>query len=178
LYCLSLFGNKVATKGIVGALISRASPVWLEMPQRASECFLPAGRTYRIFSKPLPCGAQHTILIDSGAILKTASPNSFLIIDRSGDPDQRYRTYYAFLDRLVALPLLPAWAKWLWERGIQKKEITQLQGYGIEGYHCLISKSSLEEDLCKAIAAKQLRFTEGDANETGGAGESGVLPDP
>ena len=47
----------------------------------------------------------------------------------------------------------PSWADWLWVRGLQKEETTQLQSAGVVAYRCNPNPESLKEDLSQAVAS-------------------------
>ena len=47
----------------------------------------------------------------------------------------------------------PSWADWLWRRGLQKEETTQLQSAGVVAYCCNPNPESLKEDLSQAVAS-------------------------
>ena len=47
----------------------------------------------------------------------------------------------------------PSWSDWLWRRGLQKEEITQLQSAGVVAYRCNPNAESLKEDLSEAVAS-------------------------
>ena len=65
-------------------------------------------------------------------------------------------THYRFLDKRSPLPLHPSWADWLWVRGLQKEETTQLQSAGVVAYRCNPNPESLKEDLSEAVASGTL----------------------
>ena len=50
----------------------------------------------------------------------------------------------------------PSWADWLWRRGLQKEETTQLQSAGVVAYRCNPNPESLKEDLSEAVASGTL----------------------
>jgi hypothetical protein len=155
---LSLFGTKASVQAIGAALVGRNSEVKLVESGRVREVYLAAGE-YRLFGKALPCGAHQLLVINTGAMLKHCAPPSFYLMCRNSE-EQIQPRYFAFLDRLVPIPLLRNWENWLWERGIEKGEIETLEGYRLSAYECRVDPDLLKNYLSRAIRKKQLRLKE------------------
>lgn len=172
---ISLFGAKNAVQAIAAALVSRKEKIFLMEGTRPQEVWLTSGE-YRIFGKNLPCGAHHALVINTQALLRHASLPSFLIVSRSGEEKQVRSIYFSFLDRLLPLPLLPGWASWLWERGMEKEEIHPLQGYRLTAHECHVDPEALKKDLSQAIK-KKILFLRRECDETGSESQGGILPD-
>lgn len=62
--------------------------------------------------------------------------------------------YYTRLNSLVSLPLHPRWAATLWQRALEKGEISRLQCAGIEAYLC----RKPEEELLQQEVADLIRL--------------------
>ena len=60
--------------------------------------------------------------------------DSFLLLAQS--EEEAPALHHRFLDRRSPLPLHGSWAGWLWERGIDEKEIVPLQSVGVSAYRC------------------------------------------
>lgn len=172
---VSLFGAKGAVQAIAAALVSRKEKISLTDGTMRKEVWLSQG-DYRIFGKTLPCGAHHSLVINTQALLRCATLPSFLIVSRSGEEKQVRSIYFSFLDRLLPVPLLPGWADWLWERGTKKEEILLLQGYRLTAYQCHLDPEALKKDLSQAIRKKILSLRS-ECDETGSQSQGGILSD-
>jgi len=152
---LSFFGTKTSVQAIAAALVSRKSDVFLS-GGGTQEISLTVGE-YRIYTKTLPCGACHAVVIHTSALIRYCALPYFFLFGRSGEAQLRHG-YFSFLDRLVPIPLLQNWADWLWKRGIEKGEIEALEGYRLSAYECRVDPDLLKDDLSRAIRKKQLKF--------------------
>lgn len=74
--------------------------------------------------------------------------------------------HFRFLNRRVDTPLHPAWADWLWERALRRREATELDSYGLAAYHCAPNVTALTADVQAGIRCGELTVPaaeEGDA---------------
>ena len=53
-------------------------------------------------------------------------------------------------------PMHHSWAEWLWERGIEQKEITPLECNGIHAWRCIPNEAKLRQDLSEAVRYRQI----------------------
>lgn len=172
---VSLLGTKGATQGIAAALIGRKEKVFLSQGSGPQEVRLLHGE-HRIFGKTLPCGAHHLLVIHTSALLAQCALPSFILIGRPEKKERMRLAYLSFLDRLVPVPLLPAWADRLWEKGVERGEIKALEGFRLTAYECRVELEVLKKDLSRAISEKVLTLEE-DRNEAGRESQGGVLSD-
>jgi len=153
---LSFFGTKTSVQAIAAALVSRMSDVFLSDGTERHELSLTVGE-YRIYTKTLPCGACHAVVIHTSALIRYCALPYFFLFGRSGE-EQLRQCYFSFLDRIVPIPLLQAWSDWLWKRGLEKGEIEALEGYRLSAYECRVDPDLLKDDLSRAIRKKQIKF--------------------
>lgn len=155
----SLYGAKTSVRAIVASLLSRKDKVFLSHGTRQQEVWLTPGE-YRVFSRTLPCGVQHVLVINTSALFSHCRLPSFMITSRSMAEENIRFCYFSFLDRLVPVPLLRNWAGWLWKRGIEKGEIEPLDGYGLTAHECRVDLEELKSDLSRAIKEGELDLEE------------------
>jgi len=156
---LSLFGAKNSVQGIAAALVSRKPEVLMDQEGESQEAWMTPG-AYKIFSRTLPCGANHALVINTRALHRYCALPSFYIVSREEVLDQLPLRYFSFLDRLVPIPLLKIWAGRLWDRGVKKGEIEVLEGHRLTAYECRVDLESLKKDIKEAIKTKQLCLEE------------------
>lgn len=170
---LSLFGAKTSVQAIAAALVSRKPEVFLIHESERRDVWLTPGN-YRIFGRTLRCGAHHLLIINTNALLRHCTLPSFYLFSRPEEVGRIASCYFSFLDRLIPVPLLNAWAGWLWERGIEKGEIDPLDGFRLSAWECRVDMDDLKKDLSQALRKKQLSLKENE-NETGRKSQGRVL---
>ena len=85
--------------------------------------------------------------------------DSFLLLAQS--EEDAPALHHRFLDKRSPLPLHGSWARWLWDRGLDKGEIVPLQSVGVSAYRCSPPKAEgLKEDLSQAVASGWLTLPE------------------
>jgi len=161
----SLFGAKTSVQAIAAALLSRKDKIFLIHEARRQDVYLSHG-DHRVFSRTLPCGMQHVLVIDTMALYKHCRLPSFLIACRSNEDEKVRFSYFSFLDRLVPIPLLRNWSGWLWRRGIDKGEIQPLESHGLTAHECRVDLEGLKADLTIAMKEGELDLKE-DRNAIG-----------
>ena len=172
---LSLFGAKNSVQAIASALVSRTPEVLLDQEGESQEVWMTPG-AYKLFSRTLPCGANHALVINTRALHRYSALPSFYIVSREEILDQLQLRYFSFLDRLIPIPLLKSWAGWLWNRGSKKGEIEALEGHHLSAYECRVDLESLKKDIKEAIKKKQLCL-EGERHEISGESQGRILSD-
>ncbi len=117
---LSLVGYRTAVRGVWAALLEHHA---LEI---AGQLFRRAEGAYLHRSVLLPeTNLEHMLLLHHQAAVAQLEPNqAFYLLSHSTEPP--YARFFAMLNRAVAAPMLPAWAKWLWREGEKKRLITSL----------------------------------------------------
>ena len=96
-------------------------------------------------------GGWHALVYTK--LAEYASENDQFLLLAQTEEGSAQDTHYRFLDKRSPLPLHPSWSDWLWRRGLQKEEITQLQSAGVVAYRCNPNAESLKEDLSEAVAS-------------------------
>ena len=172
---LSLFGAKTSVQAIASALVSRTPEVLLDQEGESREVWVTPG-AYKLFSRTLPSGANHVLVINTRALHRYCALPSFYIVSREEILDQLQLRYFSFLDRLVPIPLLKSWARWLWNRGVKRGEIEALEGHHLSAYECRVDLESLKKDIKEAIKKKQLCL-EGERHEISGESQGRILSD-
>ena len=61
-----------------------------------------------------------------------------------------------FLNRRISLPLHPAWADWLWDRGLETGEIAKLHSLGIQAWKCEPNEMALRWEITQAIVEGEI----------------------
>ncbi len=116
---LSLVGYRTAVRGVWAALLEHHA---LEI---AGQLFRRAEGTYLQRTVQLPeTNLDHLVLLHHQGALAQLEPNqAFYLLNESDHPP--YARFFAMLNHVVAAPMLPTWAEWLWREG-NKKELIRL----------------------------------------------------
>ena len=161
LWFLSMVGSQTALKAIWASLLKQPPDVahliqgadGMALSGSYQRCGIPYGTvgtwTTKIAKLPVS-GGWHALVYTKMAQYASEHDTFFLLAQTE---DEAPRLHYRFLDKRSSLPLHPSWADWLWRRGIQKEEITQLQSAGVVAYRCNPNPESLKEDLSQAVAS-------------------------
>ena len=102
--------------------------------------------------------AWHLVMTPTMALYNNESPKFLLLSPTLGQPpqDQLTRLHYSYLDRRTREPLHHSWHSWLWQRAIDRKENTVLEGTGRLAWLCEPDYQALAQDISDAIAAGEL----------------------
>ena len=161
LWFLSMVGSQTALKAISASLLKQ--PPEPAHVIRGADGTALSGSYQRCVVPPETIGTWTTKIarlpVSGGwhalVYTKTAEfayeKDSFLLLAQSGEDAPAL--HHRFLDRRSPLPLHGSWARWLWERGIDKEEIVPLQSVGISAYRCSHRANELREDLSDAVAS-------------------------
>ena len=120
---LSLVGFRTAVRGIWAALMGNR---WLEVDGRSIHR---APVKYQRITTRLPeQGLDHLVLIHPQATLKfIESGVPFYVLSKGEEPP--LPRFIAMLDRTTRVPVLPQWAKTLWECGIENELIKKIEAH-------------------------------------------------
>jgi hypothetical protein len=152
---LEMAGQKAAVRANWAALVGKKAH-WIGR-QRV---YLEGMKKHVQIQTKLPCGWLHTALIHRQASLHEANPEEpFYLLDdgRSALPP----LFYPMLNRCLAVPLLPAWSDYLWQRGRQEKLITLLnngEGQGYAAWRVLPAPAEWEKVVARGLKAGRLTF--------------------
>ena len=161
LWFVSMVGSQTALKAIWASLLKQPPDVahliqgadGMALSGGYERCGIPSGTvgtwTTKIAKLPVS-GGWHALVYTKMAQYASEHDTFLLLAQTEGEAP---RLHYRFLDKRSPLPLHPSWADWLWRRGLQKEEITQLQSAGVVAYRCNPNPESLKEDLSQAVAS-------------------------
>lgn len=165
LWFVSLLGPQQAVKALWARLLrGELATLHLAAFGRTHLCRLaPEGpKTWRFFGASLPAAAGYQGVLLPEAARCAAERPDFLLLPR--EEREAAVLHARFLARRVDLPLLPAWADWLWERARGREEATPLVSYGLGAYRCRPDQDVLAADLRDAIRRGRLRAADADAD--------------
>jgi hypothetical protein len=152
---LEMAGQKAAVRANWAALVGKKAQ-WIGR-QRV---YLEGMKKHVQIQTKLPCGWLHTALIHRQASLQEANPEEpFYLLDDGRTPIPPL--FYPMLNRCLAVPLLPAWSDYLWERGRKEKLITLLnngEGQGYAAWRVLPVPVEWEAVISGGLQAKQIVF--------------------
>lgn len=164
LWCVSLLGPQQSVKALWARLLKgELATLSLVVFGRTHFCRLaPEGpRAWRFFGASLPAVSSYQgVLVPETARYATDRPD-FLLLPR--EERDAATLHYRFLNRRVDLPLLPAWADWLWARAQRRQEAVALISYGLAAYRCRPDPDALAADLGDALRRGRLRLPNADA---------------
>ena len=159
-----MVGSQTALKAIWASLLKQPPDVahliqgadGMALSGSYQRCGIPYGTvgTWTTKIAKLPVSGGWHALVYTKMAQYASEHDTFLLLAQT--EDEAPRLHYRFLDKRSPLPLHPSWADWLWRRGLQKEEITQLQSAGVVAYRCNPNPESLKEDLSEAVASGTL----------------------
>ena len=126
---LEMVGAKQSVKANWAALVGGGKVHWIGRKRIR----LDGMKEHVKIQATLPCGWANHILIHKQASLKEMNPEQpFYLLDDGTQPIPPL--FYPMLNKCLALPLLPAWAGYLWENGRECNLITLLDEGKGQGY--------------------------------------------
>lgn len=164
LWCVSLLGPQQAVKALwAGLLKGELATLSLAAFGRTHFCRLaPEGPgAWRFFGASLPAVSGYQGVLVPEAARYAADRPDFLLLPR--EERDAATLHYRFLNRRLDLPLLPAWADWLWARAQRRREAVALVSYGLAAYRCRPDPGALAADLGDALRRGRLRLPKADA---------------
>jgi hypothetical protein len=138
---LDLVGYKTALKSMWATVVGGTRKPFSLYGEEAGTLRVrggdPSTITYRAFWQPLPEQNAHNLVICHTQMIASATPTSatelmqpFYVID-DGHPEHPVAArFLTLLNEALDLPLLPAWATWLWQAGLDEHLISPLQSGG------------------------------------------------
>jgi hypothetical protein len=126
---LDLVGYKTALKSIWATVVGGTRKAFFVYGDEAGTLRVhggdPSTTTYRAFWQPLLEQNAHNLVICHAQMIASATPASvtestqpFYVID-DGHPQRPVAArFLTLLNEALDLPLLPAWADWLWQAGL------------------------------------------------------------
>jgi hypothetical protein len=127
LIALSLLGYRTSVKAIWAALLSKQ---WVEYKTPHGESrgiFRDVDANYRTLTTYLTeSGTVHAVIIDNRATVLAEPNESFFVLALPGEPEPDaagQRRFAAMFDRLMTVPVQPAWMPYLWQHGKKKSLI-------------------------------------------------------
>ena len=168
LWWLSLIGSQTTVKALTASILkANPDPLIIRTPEDAAgdPLRVPARRhqssghwSAKKIRLPLS-RAWHAIVYSTQAeYRRNQNGNSnFLIVSTNG-AEQEAEKHRKFLNSRIAVPIHEKWDHWLWNRGLQKKEIVPLTCHGaVDAWVCRPNVESLRADISEAIASLELR---------------------
>lgn len=126
----------------------------------------PAPSTYRALLKPLPGGWTHVLILHPRATLpEIHMGESFYVVDpaRIADfaatevPFERTPDHFIHaLDLAIPLPIVSAWARYLWNAGREADLITELPADGLSAWRVLADEDSWAKAIRKGVRSGAL----------------------
>jgi hypothetical protein len=138
---LDLVGHKTALKSLWSSAVGHPRKTFSLYGEESDTLRVRGGdastTTYRAFWQPLPAQNAHNLVISHAQMIVPATPVSaisatvtsrpFYVID-DGHPQRPVAArFLTLLDQALDLPLLPAWAAWLWQAGLDDNLISALR---------------------------------------------------
>ncbi len=164
LWFVSMVGSQTALKAIWASLLKQPPDAahlikgadGMALSGGYERCGIPYQTigTWTTKIAKLPVSGGWHALVFTKMAQYASEHDTFLLLAQT--EDEAPRLHYRFLDKRSPLPLHLSWADWLWRRGLQKEEITQLQSAGVVAYRCNPNPESLKEDLSEAVASGTL----------------------
>lgn len=157
IWFLSMLGNQQSVRALWARFVKGDTAHVSEAElDGGSPCCLAreAWGTWRFYGARLPSGAAyHGVLVPDVAAY-ASERQDFLVLARNEHDGPAL--HYRFLNRRLDLPLHPAWADWLWERGREADEVETLESAGIHAYRCQPDVSALKDDMAQAVRRREL----------------------
>lgn len=141
---MDLVGYKTALKSLWASAVGGTRKAFFVFGAEAGTLRVrggdPSTTTYRTFWQPLPEQNAHNLVLCHAQLIAPASHTSgmsdtvtsqpFYVID-DGNPQRPVAArFLALLNEALDLPLLPAWADWLWQAGLEDQLINAIRAGG------------------------------------------------
>ncbi|WP_420640484.1 hypothetical protein [Candidatus Leptofilum sp.] len=153
---LEMVGAKQSVKANWAALVGGGKVHWLGRKRIR----LDGMKEHVKIQATLPCGWANHILIHKQASLKEMNPEQpFYLLDDGTQPIPPL--FYPMLNKCLALPLLPAWAEYLWENGRAHELITLLdegEGQGYAAWRTLPTSKEWQSVVECGLQSQKISF--------------------
>lgn len=153
---LEMVGAKQSVKANWAALVGGGKVHWLGRKRIR----LDGMKEHVKIQATLPCGWADHILIHKQASLKEMNPEQpFYLLDDGTQPIPPL--FYPMLNKCLALPLLPAWAGYLWENGRAHELITLLdegEGQGYAAWRTLPTSKEWQSVVECGLQSQKISF--------------------
>jgi len=153
---LEMVGAKQSVKANWAALVGGGKVHWIGRKRIR----LDGMKEHVKIQATLPCGWANHILIHKQASLKEMNPEQpFYLLDDGTQPIPPL--FYPMLNKCLALPLLPAWAEYLWENGRAQELITLLdegEGQGYAAWRVLPTSKEWQSVVECGLQSQKISF--------------------
>ena len=159
IWFLSMVGAQAALRAVWASLLNTPPKVVHLTPGSDSlaldgqyyNCAIPrlSSGTWKVRMTKMANGVGHHAITYTGMAEYSHDNEVFVLLARDGENEME--AHHRFLDRRITLPMHPSWAEWLWERGIEEKEIVPMECAGIRAWLCLPNPPKLEADVSMAV---------------------------
>lgn len=140
---LDLVGYKTALKSLWASAVGHPRKAFFVYGADAGTLHVrggdPSSAAYRAFWQPLPEQSVHNLVVCHAQLIvpaapsstsSTVSPQPFYIIDDGHAQRPVAPRFLTLLNEALDLPLLPAWADWLWQAGGNDKLVSAIRTGG------------------------------------------------
>lgn len=159
IYFASLIGAQTSVKAIIASMLKGHGGGLTLMKGTEPEDFdggyldfivpFETVGTWTFKLKQLAMGRGYHAVVYTKWAQRGYESEKFLVMARS--LEEAPTLHYRFLDQKCPLPLHPDWTNWLWTRGQDASEITELQGTGLRGFYCEPDFKKLETSISRAV---------------------------
>lgn len=126
LVALQMFGPEQAVKANWAALMQNNRSSHFLLGKYIS---VEGSKRHLTLKKMLPCGWLEMWLIHKQASYQTVTPADkylYFIVQSEQPQTAVSATFFLFLNKALATPMLPAWADYLWHRGLEYQYISPI----------------------------------------------------
>ena len=168
LWFVSMISSQTAVRAIAAALLKQPPDIayicegadGTPMGLNSHSCRVPPQTVGSWTTKTvkLPSsGAYHNLTYTKQAEFNNPLM-TFLLLAQT--EDMAPQLHHKFLDKRSPLPLHHEWQDWLWERGLEAKEIRPLLSIGVAAYRCTPFNRTLRRAIKEAVVSGELTITE------------------
>lgn len=145
---LSIFGSTNSVRTIWARLRENYGNVEVG----SQTIYLHKGFRYIKMQSPLKSpGTSHLVMLEEKATHQVNSASEFYQIGENSNVE-----FFSRLDRLCNVPFRKEWASFLWEKGIEKKIILPLNGFGVPGYSISAENKQWSDIVLEGLDKKEI----------------------
>jgi len=152
IFLLSVVGQDSAVKAITAAAVTGKELEILE-GEDAVTIYTSQWEKHRILSAKLGSGCLHQILLKE-ALIEKRSPLVFI-----PGKEKVEKAVFNKLQKVYALPALPAWSEWLYQKLLDDESVKELEG-NIKIVRLDTGEKALDELISEGVRNQELRFPE------------------
>ena len=161
LFFASIFGTKQQVKTVIANIVTQKENMFLYKgsdPTAVNDgAYYWCGdynTKWKFVTKSLPGeGYSHAILYDTRFIYDSTEEEFMIAVPKYTDVS---RIYFQYMNKRCTIPMMPAWANWLWERALNKNIVTKMISNNLYAYRHEGKDHALEEDIKRALSYRRL----------------------